>query len=162
MWPVILLFMVGVTLIFSEFFLPGAVLGIIGGLLIIGSAVLGWYRYPDYGPFILGGELVGVIACVGLGLYIVTSTGVKNVIVLNSQQQTSEGYTSPAEDPELVGRLATVDTALRPAGSILVDDRRIDAVSDGTFIDSGKTVRVIEVEGHRVVCEEATEEETTA
>jgi membrane-bound serine protease (ClpP class) len=44
---------------------------------------------------------------------------------------------------------------LRPAGSIMVGNKRIDAVSNGIFIDAGKTVRVVEVEGHRVVCEEA-------
>ena len=44
-------------------------------------------------------------------------------------------------------------TPLRPAGIIEIADRRIDAVSDGAFIDSGSRVRVLTVEGSRVVVE---------
>jgi membrane-bound serine protease (ClpP class) len=51
----------------------------------------------------------------------------------------------------------TVFTALRPAGTIMVDDKRVDAVSDGTFIDAKKRVIVTEVHGSRVVVEEIKE-----
>lgn len=159
MWVVVLLFAAGVALLFAEFLLPGAILGIIGGALIVASIVVGWMKFPEYGFFIFGGEAVGVVVVIMIGFYMISSTRLGGVLVMEEAQQKSEGYVSPSEDPALEGELAIVHTALRPAGSIMYQDRRIDAVSDGTFIDAGKTVRVIEVEGHRVVCEEVAEPE---
>ncbi len=43
---------------------------------------------------------------------------------------------------------------LRPAGVIVIDHERIDAVSDGSYIDKGKQVEVIKVEGSRIVVRE--------
>ncbi|MEM5592240.1 NfeD family protein [Niallia circulans] len=45
-------------------------------------------------------------------------------------------------------------TALRPAGVILIEDERIDVVSDGSFIDKGKKVKVVKAEGSRIVVRE--------
>ncbi len=157
MWIVIILFVAGVTLLVSEFFLPGGFLGVVGGLLVIASVIVGWVKFPEYGLFIFGGEFIGVIVGVVLGFYVMSKTGMRSRLVMGAEQAKSEGYFSPSEDPALVGQVATVQTALRPAGSVLYDGKRIDAVSDGTFIDAGKMVRVIEVEGHRVVCEEVPE-----
>jgi membrane-bound serine protease (ClpP class) len=49
------------------------------------------------------------------------------------------------------GALGTTITALRPAGTAELDGRRVDVVSDGAFIDSGVKVKVVRVEGTRVV-----------
>ncbi len=154
MMPVIILFVVGVALIFAEFFVPGAVLGGLGALLVMGSIALGWYRFPEYGVIILGGELGAVVLVVALGLFLLFKTPVGGALVLKAKQDVTAGYADYAQDAALVGQIAKVHTALRPAGSIMFGNKRIDAVSNGTFIDSGKSVRIVEVEGHRVVCEE--------
>lgn len=155
MWLVVLLFVAGIVVILAEFFLPGGMLGVLGGGLVIASVIVGWMRFPQYGPIILGVEFAGVVFSVVLGLYLLSHTRLGNHLVLQTAQPSDEGYTSPSEDVALVGQMAQVQTALRPAGSIVVDGRRIDAVSDGTFIETGTTVRIVEVEGHRVVCEDA-------
>ena len=159
MWLVIILFVAGVTLLFSEFLLPGGFLGVVGGLMVIASVIVGWVKFPEYGLFIFGGEFIGVILGVVLGFYVMSKSGMRSRLVMGAEQAKTEGYFSPSEDAAMIGQLATVQTALRPAGLVMYDGKRIDAVSEGTFIDAGKTVRVIEVEGHRVVCEEVSEPE---
>ena len=157
MTPILILFVAGVALIFSEFFLPGGALGVLGGILVIGSIALGWYQYPEYGVFITVGEMAGVLVAVLLGLYVMFKTPLGTAMVNKTNQDADKGYTNYAQDAALVGQLARVHTTLRPAGSIMIGNRRIDAVSNGTFIDAGKTVRIIQVEGSRVVCEETAE-----
>ncbi|MCC6486790.1 MAG: NfeD family protein, partial [Candidatus Hydrogenedentes bacterium] len=46
-------------------------------------------------------------------------------------------------------------TALRPAGTIVVNGKRVSAVSTGDFISEGTAVRVVEAHGNRVVVESA-------
>ena len=57
---------------------------------------------------------------------------------------------------ELVGVEGVTVTPLRPAGTMLVGEDRIDVVADGEFLAKGATVRVVEVEGTRVVVEAVT------
>jgi len=155
MTPVILLFLAGIVLLFSELFVPGIIMGITGGVLVIASIALGWQRFPEYGLFILTGEVTGVIVILALGLFLLAKTRLGHGFILKSKQGASDGYANFAQDPTMVGAVVTVRTALRPAGSIMMGSQRIDAVSNGTFIDAGKSVRIIRVEGNRVVCEEA-------
>jgi membrane-bound serine protease (ClpP class) len=55
------------------------------------------------------------------------------------------------EKPELVGKAGVALTALRPAGTAVFDGKRVDVVSEGTFVPKGEMVKVIAVEGLRVV-----------
>jgi membrane-bound serine protease (ClpP class) len=151
MIAILLLFAAGVILIFSEFFVPGIILGVVGTLLVVASVFVGWRKYPEYGIFIFSGELLAVVAVVSFGLFLLAKTPLGRGFVLKAKQETGALETQRLA---LVGKVATVHTALRPAGSIMIDRERIDAVSNGMFIDAGKSVRIIQVEGHRVVCEE--------
>jgi len=48
---------------------------------------------------------------------------------------------------------------LRPAGTIKLNGERVDAVSEGSFINKGQKVKVISVSGSRVVVRKISEEE---
>ncbi|MCZ9961728.1 hypothetical protein OFQ54_07830 [Brachyspira hyodysenteriae] len=39
----------------------------------------------------------------------------------------------------------------RPSGYIVIDGQKYDAVSEGEFIDKGSSLKVILVEGNRIV-----------
>jgi membrane-bound serine protease (ClpP class) len=154
----IILFVAGIILILSEFFLPGGIMGILGVLLIVASTVTGVIAYPEYALLIVVGEILGLVSGILFGLFLITKTRLQDALVLGDTLSADDGYTGPAQDPALVGKIGVAHTALRPAGTVMLDDARIDAVSDGTFIDMGSKVRVIQVEGYRVVVENAESE----
>ena len=151
---ILFLFLGGMLLIFSEFFVPGGILGIFGLIMIIASCVLGFAHYPDYAFWIVLGELVGAIACVVAGFYVLPRTPFGKNLFLAGAQKPEDGWVSTVTDASLIGQEGTVFTALRPAGTIVLDGKRYDAVSDATFIEKGATVRVVEVHGNRIVVEE--------
>lgn len=72
-------------------------------------------------------------------------------LVLRESTKTEEGYVSSENRPELVGKSGKTKTALRPAGTMVLDGNLIDVVSEGDFIESDVTVTVVKVEGMRVV-----------
>lgn len=62
-----------------------------------------------------------------------------------------KGYVGTPVKDDLLHATGVVHTILRPAGTVKIGDRLVDAVSEGTFIQVGTTVQVIQVEGSRVV-----------
>lgn len=149
---VILLFLAGVVLIFAEFLLPSGISGGAGTLMILGSIALGLYHFPDQAFWIIGGETFGVMAGIALGMFAL-SKGMGKSLMLEATQDVKDGYVNVQTNTALIGATGEAMTALRPAGTIVVDGKRIDAVSDGTFIKEHENVRVIEVKGNRVVVE---------
>jgi len=66
------------------------------------------------------------------------------------------------DDPrrELVGRVGIAKSKMLPSGAIQIDGKTIDAISQGTAIEPGQAVLVVEVKGNRVMVRLADEEET--
>ena len=56
-----------------------------------------------------------------------------------------------AERPELLNRIGTTLTQLRPSGAASIDGCRIDVITEGSFIEKDITVKVVATEGMRVV-----------
>jgi membrane-bound serine protease (ClpP class) len=44
-----------------------------------------------------------------------------------------------------------VTGTIQYSGTIIIEDERIDAVSEGAYIDKGSNVKVVKVEGVRIV-----------
>ena len=150
---VITLFILGTILLFAEVFAPGLILGSLGVLMIIGSMAYGWYLYPEYGIFIVIGETGLSSAFVIFGLYLLATGRGPIKVSLDTSQDSEAGWRSYDIDPALVGATGIAHTALRPAGTIFVNEQRLDAVSNGTYIDKGTPILIVEIEGHRVVVE---------
>lgn len=70
---------------------------------------------------------------------------------LKNRSKSSEGFVSAEDHSALLGRTGTVITKLRPSGSIDIDGKPVDVVSEGEFLDKGVKVKVVEVEGSRIV-----------
>ena len=75
-------------------------------------------------------------------------------VILKDSTNSEAGYRSHDDRSHLLGKTAHTVTDLRPAGIITCDNDRIDAVSDGSFILRNRQVKILEVEGTRVVVRE--------
>lgn len=97
---------------------------------------------------------VGLLAAVGVFALIVNqlpSSHLWKRFVLKDQSTAKRGYVSAVEEAGLVGEQGPVLTELRPSGSALLEGHPVDVVSEGAFIAKGELVRVISVQGSRVV-----------
>jgi membrane-bound serine protease (ClpP class) len=50
-----------------------------------------------------------------------------------------------------VGDWGVAVSSLRPAGKVRIGSRMLNVVTDGSFVDAGRQVRVIEIQGHEIV-----------
>ncbi len=70
-------------------------------------------------------------------------------IFLLAKTASAIGYESAEVRSDLVGKHGTAITDLRPAGTALVGDERIDVVSESEWISAGTPVKVLSAEGYR-------------
>lgn len=143
----------GYILLFAELFLPGGIVGIFGLLAVI---------YGCYLAFGLGGlwgsaAIVLSIVVTGLAVHLFFRSRLGKRLVLNDDEPKT--WKAQEDDLEvLVGKEGTTLSSLRPAGLADLDGRRIDVVTDGQYVERDRPVRVIQVEGNRVVVAELEEE----
>ena len=64
-------------------------------------------------------------------------------LVLQESETIDKGYTSQPEGSfsHLKGKSGVTVTPMRPAGTILIDGERWDAMSDGSFLPSGSGLK---------------------
>jgi membrane-bound ClpP family serine protease len=53
--------------------------------------------------------------------------------------------------PDLLDRTGVAITQLRPSGAAFINGKRTDVITEGRLIDQGASIRVVAVEGLRVV-----------
>lgn len=119
----------------AEFFVPGAIVGLIGGALIIISLLFSGASLVHMAYSILIAMFIAVIGMVIIMKFFGKKLHVFNKLVLRDATTTEEGYVSNQNRIELIGKVGTSLTPLRPSGVIEVDQERIDAVSEGSYVD---------------------------
>lgn len=143
------LMLVGVALLAIEVvILPGV--GLVGllGLAGVGAAI--WVAYAMIGPAYAGVSLAGAVVASAAAFWLLPRTKVGRSMVLET------ATTARVGDPrlaELVGKEGVALTPLRPAGTVEVDGRPVDVVTDGEYVERGSRVRVVVVRGSRVQVE---------
>lgn len=140
----------GIVLLAVEILvIPGfGLVGILGVCSTVAGGALAWKHLgPLWGLLAIGVS----VAAATLLIWAFPRTRLGKKFMLH---ESDAGYTAPAADLGLLlGRRGTAMTMLRPSGTAEIDDRRVDVVTDGTFLDAGTPVRVVRVEGARVVVE---------
>ena len=148
---VLLLFIGGLALIGLEMFVPGGIVGTVGIITVV-YAIIYVNKSTYYIAFIL---VVSLILAVIL-YYVNRNVLHKKLIfldrlVLNDSISTEDGYVASESRVELVGQILKAYTDLRPAGVAILDNEKLDVVTDGDFIEKGNDIEVIRVEGMRIV-----------
>jgi membrane-bound serine protease (ClpP class) len=144
---VITLLVVGALLLLAETVLPGMIAGIAGFGCLFAGVVVSYQEFgPGTGHLVLLGTLLSVLVGTVLWFRYFPHSRAGQLFV-------SQGVSgdSGAAQPELVGQTGVTQTALHPCGIALINGRRVDVVSEGAMIERGKQVKVIAVEGLRVV-----------
>jgi membrane-bound serine protease (ClpP class) len=150
----LILFALGIGLVLLEFFVPGGIAGSVGFLAVIGSFFVASDNVVHMGISIL----IALAASIILSILMIKVFGKRmklfKRIILTDSTSTEKGYVSNKNRLELIGVEGVTLTPLRPSGTIIVDDERIDAVSEGAFIPKDRKVRIVKTEGARIVVRE--------
>ena len=160
----IVIFVIGVVLLLLEIFvIPGfGVAGIVGIIAIFASLFLGllsdfqlvtWDMVSVAIVELAGAFVLTAIAGYFLSKFLPKSS-VFTRLILQDNIAIKSGYAAEPETQELVGKEGEALTDLRPAGTALIDNIRIDVVTEGDYLVHGTKIYVIRESGSKVVVRE--------
>lgn len=147
---IITLLILGAILLFLETLLPGMIAGVIGFICLIVAVILG-YRDFGYqtGSLILAGVLGGLMIGTWCWLkFFPDSRFARRFISRGSVGELG------VDKLELLNGTGTALTQLRPSGVANINGQRVDVVTEGGLIEHGAAIKVIAVEGARIVVRE--------
>lgn len=150
-WGVIIIFLAGIALLLIEATIPGFGIPGIGGLVCIIASIILTTGSIEKAIFSLS---IAIILTVILTVVLIKygqKSPYLDKIVLRTKQKNEKGYVGVESKIEYLGKEGIAISLLRPAGIIEIEGNRIDAVSEGAFIEKGAKIKVIKVEGLKVI-----------
>lgn len=149
-----LCFFLGFILVIVEMFHPGfGFPGISGAILLVVGVCLTAQSLIE-----LLIMLIIIIALLGIALTIVLKSATKGrlskILVLHESQKKESGYIGTDDLEYFLGKEGITYTMLRPAGTADFEGIKLDVVSEGEFIKKDSKVKIIEVQGRRIVVRE--------
>lgn len=158
-WEVLVLIAAALVLLAVEaLVLPGfGVAGILGILAFCGAIVLALL-----GSFPTGTDVMVALAIVGSSIVAVGAVGWAIVrqlphdrrvgrMILQGSTSREAGYLAAPVRGDLVGVEGVALTDLRPSGTGVFGEERVDVVSDGPYVPAGTPIRIVRAEGYRHV-----------
>ena len=120
-------------------------------LLLVSGAILLFYELVivESSDFFVAGGIGALLIVIGLG------TLTLKYFVLRTELGSDEGYNSAAKEDysEYLGQTGVALTVLRPAGTAIIENKRLDVVSVGDFIEVDVPIQVVNVEGSKIMVE---------
>ena len=143
---------------------------VIPGFGIVGLGGIGFMLYGLYllllpevpvGEEVLSqamdGFLIGILGAI-LGIVLLGKLMIRSKfweqLTSPSSQKKDQGFSNTQGWEGLEGKSGTADTDLHPSGWVKIDGQRIFVVSEGDFIEKGKEVTILSVDGNRVLVRE--------
>ena len=160
----IALFVVGIILILLEVFvIPGfGIPGSLGIVCIIAGLALSrllhnWFDFTVTGSekltqallIVLGSIILSVVLSVFFGQSILRSP-VFQRLVLQDEQRSQMGYVSGRQALDLINKVGTAMTDMRPSGKVEIDGKWFDAVATDGYIVRGTKIQVERQENYNV------------
>lgn len=150
----ILTFVMGITLLAIEIFIPS--FGVIGiaGLILTMYSVMDSFASTQMGFLILIVSALAIILTVTIYVKLGFDRNLFDRFILKNTNSSQRGYNSKNNHSVLIGKNGITKTILRPTGRIEVEGNAYDAKSDSDFIGKDREVEVVAIkDGHIIVKE---------
>jgi membrane-bound serine protease (ClpP class) len=147
----IVLLAVGLCLIVAEVLFPSfGILSVLATGAIVAAVVMAFQESDAVGMRYLVATALLVPAAIVAGFKLFPRSPFGKRMVVGGLSFDSTRASDP-RDLGLTGKEGTVEADCRPAGMARIEGRRVDVVTRGEWLERGTPVRVVDVQGNRVV-----------
>lgn len=165
-WTEVIIFFIGILLLLLEILvIPGFGITGISGIVLI---LLGIYLSLVKHPLDVGGKAQVYSALSTLSLSIILTfiivvltwkflpkTGLWKRIILDFSETKRAGFQLTPSFEQYLGKSGKSLTVLRPTGRALIKGNTLDVITEGEFIDKDKEIKVVKVEGNKIIVKPA-------
>jgi membrane-bound serine protease (ClpP class) len=147
----------GGLLVAAELFIPGGVLGAIGGVMLAIALIMAFSSESfstQAATWMTAGVVAFVILTAAAWMKYFPMTPIGRGMTISKDLSDASGTDDTLL--ALAGKSGEAISDLRPAGFARIDGRRVDVVTQGGMIEEGTPIKVIEIEGNRVVVKKLT------
>lgn len=148
----IFLYFVAAALLIAEVFVPsGGLLSILSLVCIVGGVAI-FFRHSIAAGWIgIGIAIVMIPSCVIFAYKIFPKTRFgKRVLLTPPKRKHGDAIPDIEKIKKLLGAVGTVVTPMRPVGMCDFSGQRVECVAESGYVEKGKQVKVIRVEGTQV------------
>lgn len=132
-----LLFILGLVMLVLELFVPSfGILGLLGSVSLVAGVVRAAFSL-EHAFFNLGIAFAAATVVIAIVAVVFKERGIWNRFILRDSLTKEQGFVPVLEKLSLIGASGVSITPLRPAGTALVGNERVDVVTEGSFISSG-------------------------
>jgi membrane-bound ClpP family serine protease len=153
-WALALLAL-GMVCLVLEFFVPSSgMLGLLCALSLIGSIVLAFMSGSNTGAVFLLGIMLTVPAFIFVAIQYWPETSIGKMVLVPPPSHPDEVLPETHNYRglrELVGKRGIAKSIMLPGGIVYVDGKNYDAISEGTVIEAGQRVIVVQISTQRLV-----------
>jgi hypothetical protein len=150
----ILIFIMGVTLLALEIFIPSfGVIGIIG-LILSGYSVMDSFSDSRMGILVLVLTALAIILTVTIYVKLGFDRSLFDRMILSNKDSSTRGYNSKTNYDNLVGKSGLSKSILRPTGRIEIDGNIYDAKSESDFISKDRNILVTRIKNGNIIVKE--------
>ena len=144
----------GLLLVGAEVFVPGGILGAVGGIALLAAAGIAFAAFgPAAGGYIALAIILLVAVSIMLWVRIFPRTLIGKKMTVAKDLSKAKGTDAALE--LLVGKEGEAISDLRPSGFARIDGKRVDVITQGVMLHKGDKIRVVETESNRVVVKKA-------
>lgn len=148
------LMLIGIALIVLEIFIPsGGILGFLAFSAVLAAVIMAFqYSGTTTGLAFSGFAVVALPLAVMLSLKWLPNTAIGRRLLLISDDEDTEQADEAARLRELIGEIGVAKSLMLPGGTVQVNRRNYDAVSEGGMpIEPNQAVEVVQVRHERLV-----------
>ncbi len=154
-WGLILLFVAGMILLALELFVvPGFGVTGLGGIILVIASLFLTFNDPTIGLYAVSFSLISSIIITIILFRFFGKSKTWNRIALTITQSKENGYLAAKTRSDLLGLEGEALTTLRPTGTALIAGERIDVLSESSYIEKGNKIKVVKIEGVKVIVRE--------
>lgn len=151
---ILILLLVGIIMLILEiFFIPGTgAAGFIGFGCVAASIVLS-YEDPITGAWVLFAVII-LTLLLGFAIfkYAIEKKDILAKFAPKPLKDGTEDFTfEPIDYSDLLNKTGVAETQLKPGGKIAINEQVADAITGGEYIPQGESVKVVAVEGNKIV-----------
>ncbi len=148
---ILALLCLGFLLLAIEFLVvPGfTVFGILGIITLASGVYLSFLHFTSGVAILILGLSFILTAAFVIWFF---KKGIDSGFSLRDRQTLSEGFKAFRKDYTIyLHKEGEANSSLRPAGTVIIDNVKLDAVSQGDYIEAGEKIRVHRVEGTKLI-----------